>query len=625
MASKKRKFNQRVPVYEIPFRPPYELYSAAGWGAASLMALGSWAITDVPFFPVAIGMSMSFTMGIIRFRQGYRQKLKLDHIQNGGELWFMPWADADLKFQRAADRDGMWYGRGFEWTPAIAEKAHYLLGPGAPLVQPLEDKMDMLETHADEFNGKHWLHHLDDEKDLIVPLDLLKGQTIIVGTTRSGKSRTFEVLIEQCVRRGEAVIIIDPKGDKGLAEGAKRACEKYGYAERYSYFHPAHPNDSDAIDVMASWSRATSLASRVAALIAAGGDANSDPFVSFVWRIVNNIVHGLLITGEKPNLKRLRALVDGGAEAFVLAVLKDFLNQEGVENAALHAYLIGKDGKRLEGTELQLQGYKRYYREIYSKEKPSPEIDGLLADQEHDKEHLSKMIVSLTPILTMLTSHPLDTLLSPDPKTFERRIITPDRILNQHLVVYVGLDTLSDTVVGQAIGSVLLAGIAAEAGNVYNYTDNPKPFNIFVDEGAEVLNQPLIQIANKGGGSMFRLFLATQTYADIAVRLGSKDRALQVIGNMNNVIALRIKDSDTQQTISDSFGKAAIRRMNMTYGHGVSPAPHDMSNGNYGESLVPTETDLFPADLFSSLPPLHFMAMFAGGKIMKCRVPLIKD
>jgi conjugal transfer pilus assembly protein TraD len=172
---------------------------------------------------------------------------------------------------------------------------------------------------------------------------------------------------------------------------------------------------------------------------------------------------------------------------------------------------------------------------------------------------------------------------------------------------------------------VLLAGIAAEAGNVYNYNNNPKPFNIFVDEGAEVLNQPLIQIANKGGGSMFRLFLATQTYADIAVRLGSKDRALQVIGNMNNVIALRIKDSDTQKTISDSFGKAAMRRMNMTYGHGVSPAPHDMSQGNYGESLVPTEAELFPPDLFSGLPPLHFMAMFAGGKIMKCRVPLIKD
>lgn len=609
--------NRSAQVFEIPFRPAFELDSAAGWGVATVAGLGLGWATGLPAMPMITAATMGLAMTGWRGAQGWKRKKVLDAISGGGALWFMSWEEARKHYDDAVAAQRIWYGRGFDWTPLVAEKAYHLMGTGSVQM----DTPDIDDDAA--FNGAHWLHHLEEEQDIALPLEALKGQTLIVGTTRAGKTRLFDLLIAQCVERGEPTIIIDPKGDKDLEERARLACERNGHPERYAYFHPGHAENSVAIDTMAAWNRATGLASRIAALLAAGGDANSDPFVSFGWRIINNFVHGLLITGERPSIKSLRSLVEGGMDAFTLNVLKKYNETIGVQQQRLHGYLQGKDGKPIEGVTGQLDAYKRFYYDVVAKTNQSLELEGLLADQTHDKDHFSKMIVSLTPLLAMLTSKPLDVLLSPDPETFKGSIITMDRVIKQDLVLYAGLDTLSDATVGQAIGSIMLADLASCAGDIYNYKV-PKPVNIFIDEGAEVMNQPLIQLLNKGGGALFRVFLATQTMSDIAARLGNKDRANQVVGNANNVIALRIKDGDTQKKVAESFGKVPIRRMQVNYGHGVSAAPHDVFNGTYSESLQVQESELFPPAMFSSLPPLHYIAQFAGGRLIKGRIPIIE-
>ena len=60
----------------------------------------------------------------------------------------------------------------------------------------------------------------------------------------------------------------------------------------------------------------------------------------------------------------------------------------------------------------------------------------------------------------------------------------------------------------------LLADLASVAGDRYNYGLDNRPVNIFVDEAAEVINDPCIQLLNKGRGAKFRLFIATQTFAE---------------------------------------------------------------------------------------------------------------
>jgi type IV secretory pathway VirB4 component len=42
------------------------------------------------------------------------------------------------------------------------------------------------------------------------------GHTLVLGTTRVGKTRLAEILITQDIRRGDVVSVFDPKGDADL-------------------------------------------------------------------------------------------------------------------------------------------------------------------------------------------------------------------------------------------------------------------------------------------------------------------------------------------------------------------------------------------------------------------------
>ncbi|MCX7196096.1 MAG: hypothetical protein NTV37_09545 [Proteobacteria bacterium] len=96
----------------------------------------------------------------------------------------------------------------------------------------------------------------------------------------------------------------------------------------------------------------------------------------------------------------------------------------------------------------------------------------------------------------MLTSEPLAELLSPEFKTGDQKHATDmAKIINNNQVLYLGLDSLADGTVGSAIGSIMLADLTAVAGDRYNYgIASNKPVNLFIDEAAEVINQPTIQL-----------------------------------------------------------------------------------------------------------------------------------
>ena len=101
--------------------------------------------------------------------------------------------------------------------------------------------------------------------------------------------------------------------------------------------------------------------------------------------------------------------------------------------------------------------------------------------------------------------------------------------LEKKKVVYIGLNSLANSVVGSALGSIILSDLTSVAGNRYNFETKKVPISIFVDETSEVVNEPLIQLLNKGRGAGFKVFVATQLIADFAARLGSKDKASQLL------------------------------------------------------------------------------------------------
>ncbi len=160
----------------------------------------------------------------------------------------------------------------------------------------------------------------------------------------------------------------------------------------------------------------------------------------------------------------------------------------------------------------------------------------------------------------------LEESLSPDPSdaSDKRPIWDMESLVKCKGVLYVNLDSLSDNMIASAVGSMLLSDLTAYAGKRYNLGLNDVRISLYVDEASNVINQPLIELLNKGAEGGVYTTIAIQTVPDLAHRLGSVHAARMVLGNCNNLIALRCKDRETQDFVTETFGKTYIHNVDTT-------------------------------------------------------------
>ena len=146
------------------------------------------------------------------------------------------------------------------------------------------------------------------------------------------------------------------------------------------------------------------------------------------------------------------------------------------------------------------------------------------------------------PLLQMLATGETGLMLAPKADDFEdeREIWDIDKIIKQKAVLYMGLDSLSNNIVQKAIASMALSDVAAVCGSIYNFYAEKPDVVLIIDEIAEAINEQVIQILNKGRGAGFKAFVAFQARADLEAKLGNAAKMLQVLGNLNNQVILKI-------------------------------------------------------------------------------------
>ncbi len=598
----------RQKKYEMPWRKNYEAMAVIGWGlgaAASGMAI---LLSNLPSMIFWSMVGICISMAIYRL-PGALRLYQLQRGLKGKPLTFM---NIDhLQKVMANHSNELWLGYGFEWDQRHAQRAYEILK---------RDKQTLFKQGHGNQMGAGWIHSLEPkEADVYQPIEHIQGHTLIVGTTGAGKTRCFDAMITQAILRQEAVIIIDPKGDKSLKDNAKRACIAAGSPDRFMYFHPGFPEESIRLNPLRNFNRGTEIASRIAALIPS--ETGADPFKAFGQMALNNIVQGLLLTAQRPDLKTLRRFLEGGPEGLVVKAVKAW-GEQVYPNFIVESQRVSEKAHTLVKQAMMMV---RFYYERIQPVAANTDLEGLLSMFEHDRTHYSKMVASLMPILNMLTSSELGPLLSPNADDVnDRRPITDSgRIINNAQVAYIGLDSLTDAMVGSAMGSLLLSDLTAVAGDRYNYGVKNRPVNIFIDEAAEVINDPFMQLLNKGRGAKMRCVIATQTFADFAARTGSDAKVRQILGNINNLIALRVMDTQTQEYITDNLPKTRLQYVMQTQGIASDPNNPALFNGNHGERLMEEEGDLFPPQLLGQLPNLEYIAKLSGGRVIKGRLPIL--
>lgn len=628
---------------DSPWRPTYEAYAALAWTIGALAIAGIMHFAAMPSGPFYYMLAIT---GVFALR-GWWSALRLwgrKMALMGADLTFI---DSERLLQKIRARpDAIWLGWGFEWTRVHAQRMYDLkkrddvasILPPPPVRLAYRGRRGLRSQRNEKRKGVPWIHGLESrQRDLYVPREYLEGHTLAVATTGWGKTRLLTLLVGQQIHNPErpAIVIVDPKGDKDLRAFVERECHRAGREEDYLFFHPAHPSASCRLDPLKNWNRPTEIASRIAALIPS--ETGSDAFVAFGWQTINLIANALIYIETRPNLVTLNRYVKSGPDHLLHMVLRTYC-ERNVDNwqVRVKPYIDQAKKNRHDrpspATPNEVVGMVQFYRKEAQHECPNDSeaqvVDGLLNMYSHSRDHASKMLASLSPILSMLTSGELGPLLSPDPETDDPRPIADTaKIVKTGKVLYVGLDSMADATVGDAIGSIFLADIGAVAGDNYNYETTKSPTKVYADEAASCMSVPFINLLNKGRGAGFEATIFTQTIPDFTSALGgSEDKMRMVLGNVNNRICGRVSDSVTMEYMTDKFGEVAIQTIMHQQSTTAMTGDKDFTNftAGYGERLQDTPAPLVPAPALGELPDFEFFAEVAGGKIYKGIIPFVK-
>src|SRR3989338_8406233 len=317
----------------MPWRAVHEFKPAVVWTISAVSMPLMAIFTQLPKGPMLYMTLVSFAfaawcwMGTFRL---WNRKIALA----GRAMVFLP--TSALKKYTITKRNSMWLGKGFDWKQEHTQRVTELRQLDIDEQLPPEWFLNLRNTPVrnDKYPGKQWIHGVGgkQDRDIMIPYESLEGHPIVFGTTGSGKTRMMETMIFQSVMRGEVVIIIDPKGDRELREITRNACIAAGRPEAFLFFHPAFPATSIRLDPLKNWSRVTSVASRISALLA-GGDGGGDTFVQFAWRAVNLVTEGYVYVEDRPTLAKIRSAVESDAARFTLMerVLKVYFKRK-IEN-----------------------------------------------------------------------------------------------------------------------------------------------------------------------------------------------------------------------------------------------------------------------------------------------------
>lgn len=477
---------------------------------------------------------------------------------------------------------------------------------------------------------------LEDEEDVCIDLGDRVAHTLVLGTTRVGKTRLAELLVAQDIRRGEVVIVFDPKGDVDLLRRMFAESRRAGRLDQFYVFNLGFPEISARYNPVGEFGRITEVASRIASQLPSEG--NSAAFREFAWRFTNAVARAMVGLGRKPDYTSIARYVTN-IEPLLIEYHQQWFDREAPADWAQSVKTIADNiNDKTLPTALRGRDPRAIALIRYAKERGMFDsvADALRSAFEYDKTYFDKLTASLLPLLEKLTSGSTASLLAPIYADIadKRPILDWMRVIRENAVVYVGLDALSDHEVASAVGNSMFADFTSVAGALYKFGDTRglpevpghvrQRISVHADEFNELVGDEFIPLLNKAGGAGVQVTAYTQTASDIEAGIGDKAKAGQVSGNLNTLIMLRVKNEETAEYLTTQlppvrlFTKIAETRVT---DDNNPDSPTDFVSQN-ADRLAEEEADMLrPADLVQ-LPKGQAFALLNGGKLFKLRLPL---
>lgn len=617
---------------EALLRHAYEFHSAgAAMAGAAAVALAPdvfliegparWVVAGT--FGVLAAVRTAQGVRILRYRWSLRRQRPYAVTADA-----MPWS-----------RERLFLGKGFRWDQRHTQRLHEARLPGArDLLQPgwlmrFIERLSPETASAPAVGGDPALHGVElAESDIWMDLAERVGHTLVLGTTRTGKTRLAEILITQDIRRGETVIVFDPKGDIDLLRRMYAEARRCGREGQFYLFHLGHPEISARYNPVGSFSRITEVATRIAGQLPSGGE--SAAFREFVWRYVNVMARALVALGRKPDYEQINRYASD-VEPLLVDYFEHWLDREPKATGWREAVDSPIDKKTLDKG-LQSRGARAVALVQYARRRQlyDPIAHALAATLNYERSYFDKLVASLLPLMEKLTTGRTAALLSPDYNDPDdwRPVFDWNAVIHLNGIVYVGLDALSDYEVAGAVGNSMFADLTSVAGSLYKFgtgrglpeAATPTRIAIHADEFNELIGDEFVPLLNKAGGAGFQVTAYTQTWSDVEARIGSRPKAGQVAGNFNTLLMLRVKEMATAELLTNQLPE--VRVVSTILSSSVSDTNDPMEFTDFAsrnEDRITTESApmLSPSDLVQ-LPKGQAFALIHGGQLYKIRIPL---
>ncbi len=648
---------------EVLLRPAVEFKSAFVSFALVIIAVVSpAALFTPPMFSYIVAIFF-FYFTVIDFKDGYRIYLYKRGMKKL-PLYILPSKEIPVREKY------LFLGKGFLWKAKHTQRLHDAkktvnaefveMGYWYDLVRRLEYQYEGRRffqaiflalnmrfspvKKLPEVGGSPVIHAVgmwEGERDILLPLGERNGHTLVLGTTRVGKTRLCEVFVEQDIRRGtpetgDVTIVFDPKGDADLMRrvyGTAKDCGRPCYI-----FHLGYPEISCRYNAVGEFSRITEVATRLTEPLSSEGSGAA--FKEFAWRFTNGIARAVYSLGRKPGYEEVRRYINN-----VDPLLKEYAHhffktseQVGKDWASdITAIQQALDQRSMTfaekaKTDLYLVALVRYVRE---KELVDPVLEGLMSAFTYEKTYYDKIVASIGPLMDKLTTGDVAALLAPDYDDVSdmRPILDWRNVIKERAVVYIGLDALSDYVVAGTVGNSMFADLTSVAGELYKrgrdstlpiQEAKPPAINIHADEFNELIGKEFIPMLNKAGGAGYRVTVYTQAWSDVEAKLGDASLAGQVAGNLNNRFFMRVKEDVTAEMLIKSVPDVEVFNVQSVTTAQDSPDPDtrvDFSSSTQ-DRVVPEKVPAIQIDDILNLPKGQAFAVLEGNNIYKIRLPL---
>lgn len=521
-------------------------------------------------------------------------------------------------------------------------------------------------THATGFDRETEIYM--DQEDRV-------GHGICFGQSRTGKTVWLRSQISQdMARKDGACGVFDPKTDLELLGIMWSEAKRLNREEDFYVFLLGDPEISARYNAIASFSRLTAIAGRIANQMSGGGDGQV--FKDFAFNFMTYVAAAQLDMSERPTFETMKRDIEDLEGLFnrygrflmkrdnpsFYEELQDLekpkfkQNHKGdlVEEKLKMGAMKGRDYKTVITDKLTSDFYERNPSQI------NKYFEGLRSTMKNDGQYVSKLTASLIPLLTKLTSGQIAEIISPNYRNTKdlRRTFSWDKIIQRKAIFYVGLSSMQDEVVADAVGTSFFSDLVAKAGEINLQGVNKglpgasskdiTPIWLHCDEFQALVNgdgSEITSVLNRAGSAGVRVQAYTQVRADIESKVGDKAKADVILGNFNTVTMLRVANAYTAEFLTEMVEEVDVHCIDVTGGvtdgGAITPASKfntdddddSKSGGNHGffgtrsQSAVKVEDHrpIISPETIMTLPKGQAF-MFVNRKYLyKLRFPILKD